>query len=144
MSRMSNSGPKPGSGKRKGKGKGFLNSAENPVVVDPECLLNHIFKNEPDALSDAITYEDHPNFINVMEKLPVRDIYKKTPIEAAAIVGRTNCALAIVNSEREDVNRINSFGYSPLHLGAAWGRTELVKRLVECGADMQQRTERGM
>ncbi len=66
--------------------------------------------------------------------LNAKDAYGSTPLIIAAIFGKTEVAIALIEAG-SDLSIRNNEGSTPLHIAAFYCRTEIVKALLENGAD---------
>jgi len=63
-----------------------------------------------------------------------KDAYGSTPLIIAAIFGKTDVAIALIEADA-DLSIRNNEGSTPLHIASFYCRTEIVKALLENGAD---------
>lgn len=104
----------------------------------------HLFvrENEEDYL-DALL-EKHPKLVNELQRIPKptkpshTDVF--TPLHWAARGGCTR-SLVILLKHRADMNADSGDGWTALHLAAREGHLDVVKELVEHGANTAAKTK---
>jgi len=57
--------------------------------------------------------------------------------------GRTNELIELIEEQKHLIHATDSNGWTPLHEGARWGHVDVVKFLVEQGADIRLRSKNG-
>eukprot|EP00755_Sulcionema_specki_P001899 Sspe_Gene.26422::Locus_10936_Transcript_1_1_Confidence_1.000_Length_1225::g.26422::m.26422 len=72
-----------------------------------------------------------------------KNTWGNLPVHAAVESGHAPMISEVVKSDPSLVNARNNDGSTPLHLAACDGKIEVVRLLVELGADVEARNDRG-
>eukprot|EP00079_Xenopus_tropicalis_P009830 XP_002934185.1 PREDICTED: ankyrin repeat domain-containing protein 45 isoform X2 [Xenopus tropicalis] len=105
-------------------------SAAPTINTVLECTL----KDDLQALK--LLFEDPSEPEKVTDLLLKKDFMGRNVLFPACILGRCEVVKELIKYGAS-VNSLTSRGYSPLHCAAAWGQLDMLKTLVEMGADIK-------
>ncbi|KAE8610713.1 hypothetical protein XENTR_v10012216 [Xenopus tropicalis] len=105
-------------------------SAAPTINTVLECTL----KDDLQALK--LLFEDPSEPEKVTHLLLKKDFMGRNVLFPACILGRCEVVKELIKYGAS-VNSLTSRGYSPLHCAAAWGQLDMLKTLVEMGADIK-------
>lgn len=103
--------------------------AEGSVSGLPPYLL-------PNSPEEPIFRQEHPD-------LNSSNGDEQTLAHYLAAEGKTNDLIELIEEQKHLVHSKDSNGWTPLHEGARWGHVDVVKYLVQKGADIHERSRNG-
>lgn len=133
-----------------GGGTALMFAAQYDRGAAARLLLNHGAKTDIQAAKGwaALMIASLKGSDDVIEALlengadpNLRDYQGFTPLMRAVAENREGAVRLLLGSNRIQVNAADERGISALHLGAAAGRTEIVRMLLLAGADRDQRDQ---
>ncbi|OCT85210.1 ankyrin repeat domain-containing protein 45 [Xenopus laevis] len=98
------------------------------------AVLECVLKDDLQALKLLFEDPSEPEKRRATDLLFKKDLMGRNVLFPACILGRCEVVKELIKYGAS-VNSLTSRGYSPLHCAAAWGQLDILKTLVEMGAD---------
>lgn len=117
--------------------RGDLGQVRAALEGDPS-LLDAINPAGQSAFLLAKYYHQHEAAEFLLGLNPALDLFN------AAVAGRTATVIAEVDRDPAAMRRHSSDGWTPLHLAAFFGHSELASALLDRGADVNARSSNGL
>jgi len=76
----------------------------------------------------------------IVKELILKKVQARNLISGAIVIGDFPLAQSLMGKISVNVNRVNLYFGRPLHTAAAWGRIEIVRYLLDHGADPNRST----
>ncbi|XP_041370185.1 ankyrin repeat domain-containing protein 45-like [Gigantopelta aegis] len=117
-------------------------TAKEVLLPDTTIVTHCIYKNDLIRFTECFENEEDPYKETVQDLMNERDDDGKSPLDIAAILGRSDLSRELL-TRGALLDNISEKGYCAWHYAAAWGSVDVLKVLFDFSANFQQKNAFG-